>query len=126
MPSLHLAEAHVAAGGTAYVYELTWPAPGLGGVLGACHGLDVPLVFGNLAAGQPAVLIGEVTEEATRLSTQMRGAWTSFANTGDPGWPSYDGGLTQVFAADSEVVPYPEQASRDRWPDHPEVLDLRA
>ena len=50
MPSLHLAEAQTAAGGRAHVYELTWPAPGMGGVLGACHGLDVPLVFGNLTA----------------------------------------------------------------------------
>ena len=48
MPSLHLAQAQLAAGGRAHLYELTWPAPGMGGVLGACHGLDVPLVFGNL------------------------------------------------------------------------------
>ena len=50
MPSLHLAEAQAAAGGRAYFYELTWPAPGMGGGFGACHGLDVPLVFGNLTA----------------------------------------------------------------------------
>jgi para-nitrobenzyl esterase len=59
MPSLHLAEAQTAARGRAHVYELTWPAPGMGGALGACHGLDVPLVFGNLDRGQPAMLIGE-------------------------------------------------------------------
>jgi len=29
----------------------------MGGALGACHGLDVPLVFGNLSSGQPAPLI---------------------------------------------------------------------
>ena len=40
-------------------YELTWPAPGMGGAFGACHGLDVPLVFGNLDRGQPAMLIGD-------------------------------------------------------------------
>ena len=56
MPSLHLAEAHT---GRTYVYELTWPAPGMGGILGACHGLDVPLVFGNLTSGQPAMLLGD-------------------------------------------------------------------
>lgn len=33
MPSVHLAEAQLAAGGPAHLYELTWPAPGLGGVL---------------------------------------------------------------------------------------------
>ena len=52
MPTLHLAQAHAAAGGRTHLYELTWPAPGFGGALGACHGLDVPLVFGNLSSGQ--------------------------------------------------------------------------
>ncbi|WJV50763.1 carboxylesterase/lipase family protein [Streptomyces flavofungini] len=51
MPSLHLAQAHAEGGGTTYAYELTWEATGLGGVLGACHGLDVPLVFGTLRDG---------------------------------------------------------------------------
>ena len=59
MPTLHLADAQTAAGGRAHVFELTWPAPGMGGILGACHGLDVPLVFGNLDRGQPAMLIGD-------------------------------------------------------------------
>lgn len=54
MPSVLLARAQLAAGGRAHVYELTWPAPGGGGGLGACHGLDVPLVFGTLAAGELA------------------------------------------------------------------------
>ena len=57
MPTLHLAQAHAASGGRTHLYELTWPAPGMGGALGACHGLDVPLVFGNLSSGQPALLI---------------------------------------------------------------------
>ena len=80
MPTLHLAEAQAAGGGRAHVYELTWPAPGMGGVLGACHGLDVPLVFGNLDRGQPAMLIGDgPSPEAEALSARMRAAWTAFA-----------------------------------------------
>ena len=80
MPTLHLAEAQAAGGGRAHVYELTWPAPGMGGVLGACHGLDVPLVFGNLDRGQPAMLIGDGPHpEAEALSARMRAAWTAFA-----------------------------------------------
>ena len=88
MPTLHLAEAHAAAGGRTHVYELTWPAPAMGGALGACHGLDVPLVFGNLSSGQPAMLIGEPpSAEAEALSAWIRAAWTAFAADGDPGWP---------------------------------------
>jgi len=50
MPTLHLAEAQRSGGGTAYVYELTWQAPGFGGVLGACQALDIPLLFGTYGA----------------------------------------------------------------------------
>ncbi len=125
MPSLHLAEAHT---GRTYMYELTWPAPGMGAILGACHGLDVPLVFGNLTSGQPAMLLGGDVAEAESLSAEMRSAWTSFANDGNPGWPAFDletrltrvfgTGLTRVFGTDSAVVAYPEEDSRRIWENH--------
>lgn len=125
MPSRKLAEAQLEAGGTAYLYELTWPAPGMGGGLGACHGLDVPLVFGNLTAGQPALLIGEATPEAKAVSQQMRTAWVAFAATGDPGWPGYDTGATRLFDREPTVTDYPEQVSREIWrQQNPGVLDL--
>lgn len=116
MPSLHLAEAHT---GRTHLYELTWPAPGLGGVLGACHGLDVPLVFGNLTSGQPAMLLGDDLTEAELVSAQLRRAWTNFATAGDPGWPTYDDSrLTRIFATEPAVVPYPEELSRRIWQNH--------
>lgn len=121
MPSLHLAEAQTAAGGRAHVYELTWPAPGMGGAFGACHGLDVPLVFGNLDRGQPAMLIGETpSPEAEALSARMRAAWSSFATHGDPGWPAYDTDqrLVQRFDTPSAVTAYPEEPSRLIWQSH--------
>ncbi|MCF3119059.1 carboxylesterase/lipase family protein [Streptomyces arenae] len=121
MPTLHLALAQAAAGGRAYVYELTWPAPGMGGALGACHGLDVPLVFGNLDRGQPALLIGEApTAEAEAVSAHMRAAWTAFAAHGAPGWPPYDtdGRLVRLFDAQPDVVADPQEASRLLWQHH--------
>jgi len=124
MPSLHLALAQVAAGGNAHLYELTWPAPGMGGIFGACHGLDVPLVFGNLTAGQPSALIGDVTPQAEAVSEQMRRAWTAFATTGAPGWPDHATGATRLFDVEPSVTSYPEQASREIWRDPPQVLDL--
>ncbi|ALG08108.1 carboxylesterase/lipase family protein [Kibdelosporangium phytohabitans] len=122
MSSSRLAEAQVAGGGRAYVFELTWPAPGMGGVLGACHGLDVPLVFGNLDKGQPAMLLGDgPTGEAEALSARMRTAWTAFATHGDPGWPAYGTAhrLTQVFDVEPAVTAYPAEKSRLIWADHP-------
>lgn len=117
MPSLQLAEAQVAGGGRAHLYELTWQAP----ALGACHGLDVPLVFGNLTSGQSAMLIGDPpSREAIDLSAQFRTAWTAFATHGDPGWPAYDADrrLTRLFDAPSTVTAYPEEASRLLWRKH--------
>jgi para-nitrobenzyl esterase len=121
MPTLHLADAQVAGGGRAYFYELTWPAPGMGGVLGACHGLDVPLVFGNLTSGGPAMLLGDQPgEDAIELSARMRAAWTAFATRGDPGWPAYtpDQRLTQIFDTPCTVTPYPERTSQQIWQGH--------
>ncbi|GIH03682.1 carboxylic ester hydrolase [Rhizocola hellebori] len=121
MPTLHLALAQTAAGGRAHVYELTWPAPGMGGAFGACHGLDVPLVFGNLSSGQPAMLIGEgPSPEAEALSAQMRAAWTAFAAHGDPGWIAYDTAqrLVRLFDLQPEVCAYPEETSRLIWQDY--------
>ena len=114
MPTLHLAEAHT---GRVHLYELTWRAPGMGGVLGACHGLDVPLVLGNLASGQTAMLLGDDLTEAEIVSAQMRGSWTRFATDGEPGWPAYDleRHLTRVFDTEPAVVPYPEEVSRRIW-----------
>ncbi|MFG2123760.1 carboxylesterase/lipase family protein [Streptomyces sp. NPDC048710] len=121
MPSLHLATAQITGGGRAHLYELAWSAPGMGGVLGACHGLDVPLVFGNLGSGQPAALIGEdPSPAAEELSARMRTAWTAFAAQGDPGWAPYDveQRLTQLFDTRPTVTAYPEETSRLIWRDH--------
>jgi para-nitrobenzyl esterase len=123
MPSLQLAEAQVAGGGRAHVYELTWPAPGSGGAFGACHGLDIPLLFGTFEADLGNLLFagnGEpVPAEAEQLSGRFRQSWTAFARTGDPGWPAYEGveRLTQVLDAEpkAQVVPYPEETSRRLW-----------
>jgi para-nitrobenzyl esterase len=127
MPTLHLAEAQTAGGGVAYVYELAWAAPANGGVLGACHGLDGPLVFGNLDEGFAARLIGPAPYPAAEeVSAQFRTAWTRFAATGDPGWPAYDPRerLTRVFGLPPAVTAYPEEASRRLWQDHFSPLPL--
>jgi para-nitrobenzyl esterase len=121
MPSLHLAEAHRAGGGSAHVYELTWPAPGDGGALGACHGLDVPLLFGTYGADLGALLFAgtEPSAEALALSSRFRSSWTAFARTGDPGWPAYDDErLVQVLDAEPVVTACPEETSRRLWEGH--------
>ncbi|MFI5798736.1 carboxylesterase/lipase family protein [Streptomyces sp. NPDC051677] len=121
MPSLHLAEAQVAGGGRAHMYELPWPAPVHGGLLGACHGLDMPLVFGTLDTAFAKTLLGpEPSPDAQALSHQFMTSWTAFAATGDPGWPAYDPQqrLVRIFDTNPAVTPYPGEASRRVWQNH--------
>ncbi|MER6129186.1 carboxylesterase family protein, partial [Streptomyces sp. NPDC001795] len=120
MPSLHLAEAQVVGGGRAHMYELTWSAPANGGVLGACHGLDVPLTFGAYD-GLGGMLVGPTpSPETEALSARIRSAWTAFATTGDPGWPAYDieRRLVRILDTEPTVAAYPEEASRGLWRHH--------
>jgi len=130
MPSLHLAAAHTAGGGRAHLCELTWPAPGAGGVFGACHGLDVPLVFGVLDQGPAIQLLGAPpVADAAEVSAQMQSAWTMFARDGNPGWAPYDERrrATRIFdiSEHSGIRTYPEEKSRQLWLDTPiGVLDL--
>lgn len=128
MPSQQLAEANAAAGGTSYLFELRWVAPALGGILGACHSLDVPLAFGTLDSPVGTQLIGEQpTPEAVALSRELQQAWVRFVTTGDAGWPAHQPGghLTRVLDTESKTLPYPEQASRQIWEGHyPTPFDL--
>ncbi|MFC6156231.1 carboxylesterase/lipase family protein [Kribbella jiaozuonensis] len=115
MPSHRLAEAQIVGGGRAYVYELAWPDTGLG----ACHGLDVPLVFGTTPL-LGFLLDPEQLPAAEQVSQLFRTAWTAFAHTGDPGWPQYDATHRQValFTTELTITPYPEEVSRRLWAGH--------
>ncbi|GAA3614017.1 carboxylesterase family protein [Nonomuraea rosea] len=123
MPSVRLAEELHRHGGRAHLYELTWPAPGMGGdALGACHGLGLPLTFGNLTDGGAAgLLIGQdPPPAAAELSARVRAAWIAFATTGDPGWPAYEPGDRFTWVIDTEpgIRAYPEEISRELWAGH--------
>ena len=125
MPTLHLAQAHAAAGGRTFLYQVSYPASEAG--LGACHAIDVPLVFG-VYSGLGQLLFGpQPPARAVALGDLMRAQWAAFAANGDPGWPPYAPGrrLTRVFDDPPDVVPYPEGASLHIWDQHRfGVLDL--
>jgi para-nitrobenzyl esterase len=118
MPSLHLAQAHAAAGGATYLYEVTYPAP-VGG-FGACHAIDVPLVFG-VHADLARMLFGpQPPASVVTLGNLMRAQWAAFAADGDPGWPQYTPGsrMTRIFDDPPDVTRYPEEASLHLWDQH--------
>lgn len=119
MPATWLTEAHTAAGGRGYLYDFAWPSPALGGALGACHTIDLPATFGNFDSPFAAFLLGggSPSEDLLRLSERLRASWTSFASTGDPGWPQFstDQALTRIWDAEPSVAADPLAASRRIW-----------
>jgi para-nitrobenzyl esterase len=128
MPTLHLAQAHAMSGGTTYLYELEARAPA--GQFGACHALDVPLVFGAYSEDIGAMLTGaEPPAEFVRLGDLMRREWLSFAACGHPGWSPYgtEHRTTRVYDLQPDVRSYPEETSMHLWERHMfDALDLPA
>ena len=99
LPTVRFADAHAGAaepGVGTYGYLFTWESPAFGGVLGSCHALEIPFVFGTVH--NPAVqAFSGGGDDAFALSAVMRGAWTAFARTGSPvatgglaAWPTWD------------------------------------
>jgi para-nitrobenzyl esterase len=85
--AVRIAEARAADRRT-WMYLFSWRSPARGGLLGACHTLDLPFVFGNLDAPGMAAFAGEGAE-ARALSEAMMDAWAAFAR-GEVPWPAYE------------------------------------
>lgn len=116
--SIALAEAHTAAADV-WMYLFSWPSIAQGGVLGACHALELPFVFGTLE-GPTAELTG-TGEEAEALAQTLQSAWLGFARTGVPSapvdWPRYEPGrrATLELGPDVVVLDAPEEDERRFW-----------
>jgi para-nitrobenzyl esterase len=113
-------EERARAGAPAFAYQLDWRAPAEGGIFGAPHTLDIPLVFGNLEA---STYIGARTPEAEAMSQRMMDAFLRFARTGDPGWAPYTLAerATMIFDNASRVENDPRRAERELFAKVPYV-----
>jgi carboxylesterase type B len=98
------------------VYSFDWATPVFGGLLGACHALDLAFAFDNLGAAGVGQFTGD-SPERTLVADAYAGAIARFVATGDPGWPAYDTDrrAVQRFDAQSEVVDDPEPELRQLW-----------
>jgi para-nitrobenzyl esterase len=121
-PSLQLAAAQSAQGGRTFVYLFDWESPAFGGILGSCHALELPFVFG--ATPVPAVqLFSGAGPDVEVLSAAMQKAWLTFAATGSPsgrddaGWPAWDqwSRSTMIFGARTRVELAPRDAELVPW-----------
>jgi para-nitrobenzyl esterase len=99
-----------------YSYELDWGSP-VDPKMKACHGLDVPFLFDNVALSH--ALTG-TAPEAYWMAEQMSEAYIAFARTGNPNtaklphWPAYDLTTrpTMTFNKVSKVVDDPRSGPR--------------
>ena len=93
-PTRKFAAAHK---GRTHLYDFAWRSPAWGGQLGACHGIEMPFVFNNLAiCAGPQGLAGEAPPQA--LAEAVHKIWVDFARTGALPWPPYEVGGRQVYA----------------------------
>jgi len=117
IPTIRLVEVQRDNGVPAYNYLFTYKSPAMGGVLGAMHGLDNPLLFGSLDA--------EFTgrgPEIENLAIKIQDSCAAFARTGDPScqsignWPVYgESRMTMVFDKNTRVESAPYEAERSAW-----------
>ncbi|MFE1912247.1 carboxylesterase/lipase family protein [Streptomyces anandii] len=114
MPTTRVARAHANAGGRTWLYDFTWKGP----TLGAAHGIDVPFTFGNATSRYAARFLGSPAPAGfAGLSERLRTAWTSFAGSGDPGWPRFtpDRQTTRLWDLPPADTRYPLEASWRIW-----------
>lgn len=95
-----------------FAFEFAWPSPLCNGRVGACHGIELPFVFGTLdQTVGPRGLTGPAPPP--ELADAVQAAWVSFATTGDPGWPHYGRARhLMLFDRTSRVVADPFSQAR--------------
>ena len=116
-PAWRVIDARDRAGNPTWSYFFTWPTPVFDGILGACHGLDIPFVFDNLDAPNVEFFIGS-SPAHRHLADTLAGALVEFARTGKTGWQSTDGKRTTLQIDErNDVVVDPERPLYDLWND---------
>jgi para-nitrobenzyl esterase len=110
--------------GEVYMYLFARPSPALGGTLGACHGVEIPYVFGNIE--DAAAFVGD-DPDTRELADGIQAAWIAFARGGAPDtealgpWPPYDEvhRTTMVLNDETDLIDAPLDAVRDAWDPSP-------
>lgn len=92
----------------------------MGGKLGACHALDVPFVFRQLASPEAEFLTRG--RAPASLGDMMSGAWELFASAGQPAapglpeWPEYGSSRrTMILDQLPRVEEDPRRELREFW-----------
>ena len=107
-----------------YSYLFEWAPRVVNDRLGACHGLELPFVFGTLRAPWLRVWLG-ISPRAQKLCSIIQDSWIAFARGGSPAharlpdWPVYSEGArsTMAFGHECTLREDPHERGRLFW--HP-------
>jgi para-nitrobenzyl esterase len=121
MPTIRLLEAQ-STHALSYGFRIDWKSPLLGGLLGACHVIEIGFVFGTHKRPEVVDFFGD-GPDAEALALAMMDSWIGFAKVGDPGsrsnpWPRYDAQTraTMIFGdGPPHVVDDPARDRRLAW-----------
>ncbi|MFM7046727.1 MAG: carboxylesterase/lipase family protein [Actinomycetota bacterium] len=114
-PAWRVIDSRDRAGTPTWSYFFTWPTPVFDGILGACHGLDIPFVFDNLSAPNVEFFIGQSAAHR-HLADTLAGSLVDFARTGKVEWQSTEGKRTTLQVDEkNDVVVDPERPIYDLW-----------
>jgi para-nitrobenzyl esterase len=113
-PTDRLVEARQAAGHRVFAYEFAWRPPTYGGLVGACHTLEIPFVFDTLADPWGRELRGPHSPQG--LADEVHAAWVAFVADGDPGWPEYGADrVVRRLDVQSSLTADPRRFGREAW-----------
>ncbi len=114
VPTLRLLDAQQAAGGTTYGFQFTHEVSAFGVPLGACHVVDVPLVFGLTDTPVGKLFTGG-GEAAARLSRRVMALWAGFARGEMPDWPDWGTRRLRYLGPTDEQAPILDSEREDFW-----------
>ena len=98
-PSIHYAQANEELNSRATVVLFAYESPVKH--LGACHGIEIPFVFGTQASAQP--MVGE-GPEVDALSESMQSLWVMFASGSLDEETGYGGQHSTIIADEDALV----------------------
>jgi para-nitrobenzyl esterase len=108
-PAAQLAHERAQLGAPTYAYLFNYSPPLFRARFGACHGLEIPFVFGTLHHRVLGLTLGAIPSART-VSRRMQDAWLAFARNGDPShsdlptWPRYEAPERSTMTFDGECA----------------------
>jgi para-nitrobenzyl esterase len=122
LPKVQLLEAQGAHAPT-WAYHFAHRSPAFGGLLGACHAIEIPFVFDVLDKPGIPALLGDPDTALRDLAAATSQSWLAFAHAGDPrhealpDWEQYSVGRRAVMelATERRLLEDPGAAERRLW-----------